>query len=175
MTSLRIVDTMEIASPCPADWNEMLGDHRARFCGQCEKHVYNLSAMTEPEIEELIEQTEGRFCGRLFRRTDGTMLTTDCPVGLAAKMKKAARRMWLMAATFLAGLLGGGAYLFGAATMGEVEPAMGAVVSEPPVMGDIDVGFEQGEVALPEDVVEVKGDIKVAPRPKMGKIKIDRD
>src|SRR6516162_8887116 len=37
---------LRVASPCPADWNAMQGDDRVRFCGQCEKNVYNLSAMT---------------------------------------------------------------------------------------------------------------------------------
>ena len=36
-----------IPSPCPADWNAMTGDARKRFCSTCDKHVHDLSAMTE--------------------------------------------------------------------------------------------------------------------------------
>ncbi len=73
------VDGIRVASPCHARWNDMDGDERARFCGQCSKHVFNLSAMTRVQIETLIQEKEGKFCGRFFRRADGTMLTADCP------------------------------------------------------------------------------------------------
>ena len=57
----------------------MTGDERARFCGQCQKNVYNLSAMTRGQIETLVREKEGKFCGRFYRRPDGWMLTADCP------------------------------------------------------------------------------------------------
>jgi hypothetical protein len=81
-----------IASPCKADWAQMTGDERARFCGDCKLHVYNLSSMSETEAEKLIIEKEGKLCLRLYRRSDGTVLTKDCPVGFAAKMKSYARR-----------------------------------------------------------------------------------
>lgn len=73
------VDDIRVASPCNARWNDMSGDERARFCGSCQKHVYNLSAMTRVQIEALVSEKEGKFCGRFHRRADGTMLTADCP------------------------------------------------------------------------------------------------
>lgn len=79
---LEILDSIRIAAPCPAEWGQMTGDERARFCGQCQKHVYNLSAMTAADAVALIREKEGQLCGRLFRRADGTVITSDCPVGL---------------------------------------------------------------------------------------------
>jgi len=73
------VDEIRVASPCNARWNDMSGDERARYCGQCSKHVFNLSAMTRAQIETLVREKEGKFCGRFHRRADGTMLTADCP------------------------------------------------------------------------------------------------
>lgn len=73
---------VRVASPCPADWDTMIGDERVRFCGQCELKVYNLSAMTRTQAEDLIAGTEGRLCVRFYRRKDGSVLTRDCPVGL---------------------------------------------------------------------------------------------
>jgi len=78
------LDQITVASPCHASWDDMTGDNRARFCGRCEKHVYNLSGMTRTRAEALVNQTEGKLCVRFYRRSDGTMLTQDCPVGLAA-------------------------------------------------------------------------------------------
>src|SRR5882762_2843885 len=78
------LDHVRVAAPCKADWDQMIGSERVRFCGQCSLNVYNLSAMTRPEAESLIARTEGRLCVRLYRRRDGSIITKDCPVGLRA-------------------------------------------------------------------------------------------
>jgi hypothetical protein len=77
------LDTIRIASPCTADWASMTGDERVRHCGQCDRKVYDLSEMTRQQAEALVFQAEGRLCARFYRRADGTILTADCPVGLA--------------------------------------------------------------------------------------------
>ena len=78
------LENVRVAAPCSADWEQMRGDERARFCGQCQLNVYNLSGMTRQEAERLIASREGRLCVRFYRRADGTILTKNCPVGLAA-------------------------------------------------------------------------------------------
>jgi hypothetical protein len=85
------LDNIRVASPCPADWNEMLGDGRKRFCSQCSLNVYNLSGMTRDEAENLLLTSEGRVCVRFYRRADGTVLTKDCPVGWQAVKRRVSR------------------------------------------------------------------------------------
>lgn len=80
-----------VAKPCEADWNAMTGDAQVRFCGQCKLNVYNLTEMTTAEAEELIIEKEGKLCVRFYRRKDGTLLTKDCPRGLALARQKALR------------------------------------------------------------------------------------
>ena len=75
---------VRVAAPCPADWNEMIGSERMRFCGLCSLNVYNLSSMSRSEAESLIARNEGRLCVRFYRRRDGSIITKDCPVGLRA-------------------------------------------------------------------------------------------
>ena len=87
------LDTIQIASPCKANWEEMKGDERTRFCGLCKLNVYNLSAMSRDDAAALLVSHEGRMCVRLYRRSDGRLLTRDCPVGLAARLKARARRV----------------------------------------------------------------------------------
>jgi hypothetical protein len=82
MSHLTILDNIRIASPCPADWAEMVGDDRTRFCGSCSKHVYNIASMTAEQATNLILENEGGLCLRIYKRADGTVLTADCPVGL---------------------------------------------------------------------------------------------
>ena len=76
------LDEVRIANPCDASWDAMQGDDRVRFCAACGKHVYNLSAMPRLEAERLLADREGSICKRLYRRDDGTVITTDCPVGV---------------------------------------------------------------------------------------------
>jgi hypothetical protein len=85
------VDRLRVASPCPTNWEQMSGDDRVRFCELCNLHVYNISRMTRKETEALITNTEGRICARLYRRSDGTIITKDCPVGLRAIRRRAAK------------------------------------------------------------------------------------
>ena len=75
---------VEVAAPCKADWDQMIGSEQMRFCGQCSLNVYNLSGMTRDEAESLIARNEGRLCVRFYRRTDGSIITRNCPVGLRA-------------------------------------------------------------------------------------------
>jgi hypothetical protein len=78
------LDHVQVAAPCKADWDQMLGSDRMRFCGQCNLNVYNLSGMTRSEAESLIARNEGRPCVRFYRRFDGSIITSDCPTGLSA-------------------------------------------------------------------------------------------
>lgn len=106
-----LLENIRIATPCRADWDDMRGDDRVRFCGQCEKNVYNLSEMTRAEAEALVRDKEGRLCVRLYQRDDGTVLTSDCPVGVRRERLRA--RIWARvsamaaSAALVVGLLSG--------------------------------------------------------------------
>src|SRR5262249_7872383 len=88
---------------------EMTGDERVRFCGLCRKNVYNLSAMSCEAAERLIEERQGQMCALLYRRADGTVLTSDCPVGARAFVAHVTRRIAASLAGFL--LLFGGRFM----------------------------------------------------------------
>jgi hypothetical protein len=87
------IDRLRIATPCPISWEQMTGNSRVRFCGNCQLNVYNISELSRSEAEALIASTEGRLCARLFRRADGTILTKDCPVGLRALRRRVSKRV----------------------------------------------------------------------------------
>ncbi len=148
------LDNVRIASPCKASWDDMQGDERVRFCGKCEKNVFNLSAMSKSEAEALLFEKDNSVCARIFRRADGTVMTTDCPVGVRTKR---VRRLAIIAA-------GGGVLTAVAAALsGVVIPGecakpmqgqvvtMGTVAAPPPTapeMGEPSVAT-MGSVALP--------------------------
>ena len=114
----------------------MVGDDHVRFCGKCEKNVYNLSSLSREEAEALLVAKEGKMCVRIFRREDGTVLTDDCPVGVT----KRRRRRAAVAAV-------GGGLMAAAAALGMKETAgarMGGIA--PAETGDV---VMMGEPALP--------------------------
>jgi hypothetical protein len=85
------INDLKVAKPCPVGWENMSGDSRTRFCSLCELNVYNISEMTATEVQDLIENSGGRVCGKVYKRADGTVLTRDCPVGLSKYRKRVAK------------------------------------------------------------------------------------
>ncbi len=100
------LDSVRIASPCSANWNEMYGNVRKRYCSECKLNVYNLSEMTQREAENFLINSEGRVCVKFYRRSDGSVLTKDCPVGwqaLKRKVSRAATAVFALIAGFFSG------------------------------------------------------------------------
>lgn len=83
MSADEVTKRAFIASPCSAKWDEMEGDDKVRYCGQCRLNVFNAAAMTDEEVlDAMVRVTQGkRVCMRMYRRADGTVLTKNCPVG----------------------------------------------------------------------------------------------
>lgn len=92
---------IHVASPCSEKWESMTGDERVRHCAKCRLDVFNLAQLSEAEARALLEGKTGRVCGRIFQRRDGTVLTKDCPVGLA----RARRQVALVVAAVLTPVL----------------------------------------------------------------------
>jgi hypothetical protein len=76
---INALHRIDIPSPCTASWDQMTGNDRVRHCGDCNKNVFNLSAMREAEAAALLAASgDGELCVRFYRRQDGTVMTSDC-------------------------------------------------------------------------------------------------
>jgi hypothetical protein len=109
MNSYIPLETVRIASPCSTSWDAMEGTDRVRHCSECSLSVYNISEMSRQEAEKLISNAEGRLCIRMYQRADGTIITSDCPVGVQAFRLRVARKVRTLTAaalTFVGGVLG---------------------------------------------------------------------
>jgi hypothetical protein len=93
---------IRIASPCDEKWESMRGDDRSRFCARCSLHVFNVKELSEQEVRALFLKSGARVCGQIFRRPDGTVLTSDCPTGLARLRRKALAGLALVATLLVA-------------------------------------------------------------------------
>lgn len=102
MNAKEVMKRAQIAEPCQAKWEEMQGNDKMRFCGDCRLHVLNAAAMTDEEVVAAITRAQRgeRVCMRLYKRADGTLLTENCPVGLR-RLRDRARKV----ASFVAGAL----------------------------------------------------------------------
>lgn len=75
----RLLERIEIATPCLAEWEDMQGDDQVRRCAACRHDVFDLSTLDRDEALALLRAREGqRLCVRLYRRPDGRVLTRDC-------------------------------------------------------------------------------------------------
>ena len=101
-----MLDRVEIARPCHMSWHGMTGDDRVRHCAACDKSVYNLSAMTRDEAEALLAEHEGSICLQLYRRADGTVITSDCPVGAESRQRHRLALAGVAASAIAAGAAG---------------------------------------------------------------------
>jgi hypothetical protein len=105
---LNVLDTIAIASPCTVPWDGMVGDDRTRFCTKCSKHVHDISELTAAQAIQLLNAAEELPCVRLYRRPDGRVVTSDCPMSLRERTWKwlDRRSAWaasLFAVVFLSG------------------------------------------------------------------------
>ncbi len=163
---LPVLDDIRVASPCHERWDAMTGDEQSRFCGSCRKNVYNLSAMTREAAEALVRSREGELCVRYFRRTDGTILTADCPVGVRRK------RVQLVAAAGAVTALAAGAVGLAFAQMGApvrpiAPPTVAPLVTAPTVTATPEpIGTVQGQMAMGVTVADPPRPIV---RPRMGR------
>ena len=154
----KILDVTELL-------NLMDGDERVRFCRECNRNVYNLSAMPEPEARRVVEEREGRLCVRFYQRSDGRVLTSDCPAGSKRSFLRSGARAALAVAVAATGI--------------PALSACGPVNDEPirsgePLMGSPPVDWDGGtpdthETEQPEALI--MGEMEVhESQPLMGRI-----
>lgn len=132
---------LRVATPCRANWDQMEGNERARFCQQCQKHVYNLSSLSSAAAADLIREKEGKLCVRFYQRADGTVLHgEDCPAGLVARQWRYTRKMAGAFASLVLMALGLGKAQAEPPASGKTnQPAASATPYHPssPIMGKI--------------------------------------
>lgn len=156
-SSHSILDTLSVASPCHADWNQMSGTEQVRFCGDCKLNVYNLSGMTRTDAESLILEKEGKLCVRFFRRADGTILTRDCPVGIQALHRRKVRMVLKRGATAAVLLMSA---LGSFTLLANADDTKGGASASPSVKGEATLGdVMQVETGKPMHIEPTMGNM----------------
>ena len=155
------LDHVSVAAPCPADWEQMIGTDRVRFCGQCNLNVYNLSSMSRAEAEAFISNNEGRLCVRYYRRRDGSILTRNCPVGLRAIRRRFSRVAQAVGTAVLSFFAGLGFHSFTRTESIPREHRMGTIAFQPAPMGRP----VMGDMYVEKPPMEIRGQMVMLPQP----------
>ncbi len=98
--SRKLLDQITIPKACPVLWESMEGTDQVRSCADCSRKVYNLSAMSESEAEQFLQEHGTSECIQFFRRSDGKIMTDRCPAILRRVRNRA-----IDAASLVAGVL----------------------------------------------------------------------
>ena len=158
---------LQIPEPCGADLDNMSGDERRRFCDLCERHVTNISQMTEREARGFLERTDYRECVS-FEVIEGRILFVPEPERRFQRQRAGLKR--LIAAAALAAPLGLVACSPAPLEPGEDEQVAPLVIDYVGVKLGIEPVEEEDEVitcvepvAQPEPVLEPEP--VVAPEP----------
>ena len=87
------LELIEVETPCSRDWNRMRGSDAKRFCDHCNRDVYDLGAMSEADVQNLLCQQAGKLCVRFTRLSSGKIQTLDYATG---GRKRLGWRFWTL-------------------------------------------------------------------------------
>lgn len=164
-STLPLLDQVSVASPCPANWEDMEGGDQKRFCQQCKLHVYDLSAMTAADAESFLQSetaNQKRACIRMVRRADGRVLTRDCPVGIRRLRLRAIRAIAAAIAFLCSGIaMAAGGSRIGKWAEAQNEQILMGLMALPTTTGYTPVSPVQGR-AIPDGTIQgeaIMGDV----------------
>jgi hypothetical protein len=155
-----------LEKPCDVPWDAMRGGERFRVCAECDREVWNLSAMTAREAEIRLLNASGSPCINYRVDEAGRLISREEPRALTA------RRLGLGAAAFVASTLvapGHGSLSGSVAAAADQQPAKQpdkAAQNEKPKtkkQSDKDQSFKPGDCPDPG---AVPGTTALNPRPQ---------
>jgi hypothetical protein len=114
--------------------------------------------MTSSEAIALIREKEGKLCGRIYRRADGTILTTDCQPPAPRSLSS-----WQLSMRSLVAIVTGCAAFLGVERLLPRDwylppPKASARPSAPLAPLPVDDGWEGGAVDIGDDWIEPPDD-----------------
>ncbi|MDQ3031277.1 MAG: hypothetical protein M3Y87_02595 [Myxococcota bacterium] len=175
-----LLASIAIGTPCRTRWDDMIGNDVVRRCGQCDRDVHDLSRMTRDEVHRLLALADETPCVRLRRRSDGRVVTADCP---PPDRKTIPRAIACAAAGAVLGMTASGVVTMAMAPPGaSVEPRPSVVVASAP--SAVERSREQVRVealrATPEpwgdDVGDaIMGDVSFEPPREETPLDLDRE
>lgn len=71
MKQKKDIKNIELSFVCPQNWDNMTICGNGRFCGVCQKTVYDFTDKSQKEFDDIVLRHDGQICGR-FRKAQMT-------------------------------------------------------------------------------------------------------
>jgi hypothetical protein len=114
-----------ITRPCTADWDQMRGDDKRRFCEHCRKHVHNVSAMSQRELADFVKASNEPACVTYYQRRDGEVAELSFLALLRRWVPLLRLAFWSTLVTLLPATLTG--CMMGKPSTGAITPKAGMI------------------------------------------------
>ncbi len=66
----------------------MIGNETVRYCPECKLDVYNLSNLSDRQVNKIVSGRQQRLCARVIRRQDGTVVTHTPRLGFSILLRR---------------------------------------------------------------------------------------
>ncbi|MBI1835654.1 MAG: hypothetical protein HYR91_00160 [Flavobacteriia bacterium] len=77
--------SLNITNPCRENWKEMSESDVGKFCNICVKDVIDLTNLSDNELIKIIENSNGKLCGRLYQNQLDRILIQTSPTKFSPK------------------------------------------------------------------------------------------
>lgn len=92
-----------IDSPCHEDWNSMSATEVGKYCTSCEKQVYDVTALSQNEIQKLYLENNGSLCVKIqANRVEMPAIKPQKKTHFLRYIAVACLAWWMMAKTTIA-------------------------------------------------------------------------
>jgi Gram-negative bacterial TonB protein C-terminal len=71
MKQKKDIKNIELSFVCPQNWDNMTICGNERYCGVCQKTVYDFTDKSQKEYDDIVQKQDGQICGR-FRKAQMT-------------------------------------------------------------------------------------------------------
>lgn len=84
---------IQIENPCEEKWDDMQNITNGKFCDSCSKAVLDLTQKSDQEIFKILDESNGKICGRIFKHQSNRNLINSEKTIVSQESKKGYSRL----------------------------------------------------------------------------------
>ncbi|WP_265428653.1 hypothetical protein [Chryseobacterium sp. YIM B08800] len=87
------MNIIQIETPCEENWDNMHDIPEGKFCDLCSKKVLDLTQKTDDEISQLLDASNGKICGKIFRHQSNRHIVSSEKIVIDYEQRKGYSRL----------------------------------------------------------------------------------
>ncbi|MEG1592719.1 hypothetical protein [Chryseobacterium sp.] len=88
-----MMNIIQIETPCEENWDNMHDIPEGKFCDLCSKKVLDLTQKTDDEISQLLDASNGKICGKIFRHQSNRHFVSSEKIVIDYEQRKGYSRL----------------------------------------------------------------------------------